>query len=107
MTTDGSQQNHIEFLKCVIVVTFTEVIRVVADWMWDFDLFVNFVYQILSLGIFLFKEYHKTLEIPWFEGTFNLGAWYQLRHMECHTPGYSLKFRIGDVLRRLLNPDSI
>ena len=53
MTTDGSQQNHIEFLKCVIVVTFTEVLRIVADWMWDFDLFVNFVYQILSLGIFL------------------------------------------------------
>ena len=53
MTTDGSQQNHIEFLKCVTVVTFTEVLRIVADWMWDFDLFVNFVYQILSLGIFL------------------------------------------------------
>ena len=53
MTTDGSQQNHIEFLKCVIVVTFTEVLRIVADWMWDFDLFDNFVYQILSLGIFL------------------------------------------------------
>ena len=53
MTTDGSQQNHIEFLKCVIVVTFTEVLRIVADWMWDFDLFVNFVYQILSLVIFL------------------------------------------------------
>ena len=53
MTTDGSQQNHIEFLKCVIAVTFTEVLRIVADWMWDFDLFVNFVYQILSLGIFL------------------------------------------------------
>ena len=53
MTTDGSQQNHIEFLKCVIVVTFTEVLRIVADWMWDFDLFVNFVNQILSLGIFL------------------------------------------------------
>ena len=53
MTTDGSQQNHFEFLKCVIVVTFTEVLRIVADWMWDFDLFVNFVYQILSLGIFL------------------------------------------------------
>ena len=33
MTTDGSQQNHIEFLKCVIVVTFTEVLRIVADWM--------------------------------------------------------------------------
>ena len=53
MTTDGSQQSHIEFLKCVIVVTFTEVLRIVADWMWDFDLFVNFVYQILCLGIFL------------------------------------------------------
>ena len=58
MTTDGSQQNHIEFLKCVTVVTFTEVLRIVADWMWDFDLFVNFVYQILSLGIFL-DENHK------------------------------------------------
>ena len=33
MTIDGSQQNHIEFLKCVIVVTFTEVLRIVADWM--------------------------------------------------------------------------
>ena len=53
MTTDGSQQNHIEFLECVTMVTFTKVVRVVADWMWDFDLFVNFVNQILSLGIFL------------------------------------------------------
>ena len=33
MTTDGSQQNHIEFLKCVTVVTFSEVQRIVADWM--------------------------------------------------------------------------
>ena len=30
-----------------------------------------------------FHEDHKTLEIPWFEGTFDLGAWYKLRHMEC------------------------
>ena len=53
MTTDGSQQNHIEFLKCVTVVTLTEVIRVIADWIRDFDLFVNFVSQFLSLEIFL------------------------------------------------------
>ena len=33
MTVDGSQQNQIEFLKCVTVVTFTEVICVVEDWM--------------------------------------------------------------------------
>ena len=33
MTTDGSQQNHIEFLKCVIEVTLTEVPRIVADRM--------------------------------------------------------------------------
>ena len=30
-----------------------------------------------------FQEDHKTLEILWFEGTFDLGAWYKLRHMEC------------------------
>ena len=33
MPTDDSQQNHIDFLNCVTVVTFTEVLRVVADWM--------------------------------------------------------------------------
>ena len=53
VATDGLQHGHIEFFKRVAVVSFTQVIRVVADGMRDVDFPVYHVYQILSVRILL------------------------------------------------------
>ena len=53
MAADGLQHGYIEFLKRVAVITFTEVIRVIANGMRDVELLVYFIYHCLSVGILL------------------------------------------------------